>query len=282
MLTRRSFLNQSAAAVLSVAAFPTIAVAVGKTKQLKNFGFIAGIIGKELKGDWKSILAQTVEYGFSEIETGQYLGESADVFLSYCKKIGLKPIAGGVPFTAGYDELNKKLDALEELGIKYAVNYWPWLSGGPFLLEDCKKSVEILNGMGEICQKRGFIFCWHNHDKEFAEMEQGLPFDYLMEHTDKKLVKCELDVFWVKKGDADPLSILKKYRGRFEILHLKDMTGDDRRTFECVGNGIIDFPSILKEAATQGINHFFVEYDNVQDGMACLKTSGKYLKNLIL
>ena len=282
MVTRRLFLTQSAATVLAAAVLPNMAAAMAKTAQLKKFGFIAGIIGKELKGDWKAILAQTVDYGFSEIETGQYLGESAEEFLSYCKKIGLKPVAGGIPFTADHDELNKKLDALDELGIQYAVCYWPWLSGGPFRLEDCKKSVGILNRMSEICRERGFTFCWHNHDKEFAEMEQGLPFDYLMEHTDKNLVKCELDVFWVKKGGADPLSVLQKYKGRCEILHLKDMTGDSRRTFECVGNGIIDFPSILKEATKQGIKHFFVEYDNVQDGMGCLKTSGEYLKNLIL
>jgi sugar phosphate isomerase/epimerase len=93
-------------------------------------------------------------------------------------------------------------------------------------------------------------------------------------------VKCELDVFWVAKGGADPVYCLKKYEGRYRILHLKDMTGDDRRTFECVGSGIIDFPSVLKEARKQGIEHFMLEYDNVVDGMACLKTSGAYLKSL--
>jgi hypothetical protein len=60
------------------------------------------------------------------------------------------------------------------------------------------------------------------------------------------------------------------------------MTGDDRRTFECVGSGIIDFPTILKEARGQGIEHFMLEYDNVVDGMGCLKTSGEYLKSLSL
>ncbi|NEW84889.1 MAG: sugar phosphate isomerase/epimerase, partial [Mariniphaga sp.] len=48
----------------------------------------------------------------------------------------------------------------------------------------------------------------------------------------------------------------------------------------CVGSGIIDFPAILKEANKQDIKHYFVEYDNVVDGMACLKSSGEYLRNL--
>ncbi len=169
---------------------------------------------------------------------------------------------------------------MDELEIKQAVTYWPWRSGGPFKLEDCKKSVPILNTMGKVCQKRGIRFSWHNHDKEFLPMQEGLPFDYLMKHTDKNLVGCELDVFWAVKGGANPVTILKKFAGRFPILHLKDMTADERQTFECVGSGTIDFPAILKEASNQNIQHFFVEYDNVVDGMACLKNSGEYLQNL--
>ena len=111
-------------------------------------------------------------------------------------------------------------------------------------------------------------------------MEEGLPFDYLMNYTDKNLVKCEMDVYWVAKGGADPLAFLQKYRGRYEILHLKDMTRDDQKTFECVGSGSIDFAALLREAQKQNIQHYFVEYDNVVDGMACLKSSGEFLHNL--
>lgn len=279
MTTRRSFISKSALVSLSVMTLPYLGMGAEKT-QLRKFGFISGIIGKELKGEWKAILKKTVEYGFTEIEIGQYLGDSAFEFLSFCKEIGLRPIAGGIPFTKDDDELQKKLDAICDLNMNYAVTYWPWFTGGPFMLDDCEKSVETLNYLGEACKKRGLTFCWHNHNKEFIEMEEGLPFDYLMEHTDNKLVKCELDVFWVQKGGANPLEVLKKYEGRIEILHLKDMTNDAEQTYECVGSGKIDFPSILKEANKQNIKHFFVEFDNVTDGMACLRSSGKYLEDL--
>jgi sugar phosphate isomerase/epimerase len=111
-------------------------------------------------------------------------------------------------------------------------------------------------------------------------MEEGMPFDYLMEHTDSKLVQCEMDIYWVKKGGADPLTMLKKYAGRIPILHVKDMAPGDAQDFECPGSGIIDFPSIFAEAAKQNIQHYFVERDNCPDGMACLKSSGAYLKGL--
>ena len=279
MVTRRSFLTTSVTAAAIVATGP-LTMAISSGHQLKNFGFIAGIIEKELKGDWKAVLKKCVEYGFSEIELGNYLGDSASSFLTYCKEIGIKPTVGGISLSTKADDIQKSLDALDELNIKTAVNYWPWLTGGPFKLEDCKKSVEILNILGAACKKRGITFCWHNHNKEFIGMEEGLPFDYLMNHTDKNLVKCEMDVYWVAKGGADPLTFLQKYAGRYEILHLKDMTRTDEKTFECVGSGSINFPAILKEADKQGIKRYFVEYDNVADGMACLKSSGEYLRKL--
>jgi len=280
MLTRRSFLTTSAAAAASMMFLNhELFAALGKEK-LRNVGFISGIIGKELAGDWKAILKQTVDFGFNEIETGKYLGDSPGTFLKYCREIGLAHPAGGTVFSDKEDELNPKLDDLLALEVKYAVVYWPWTGGGPFMLEDCKRSAEKLNKMGEICHKKGLTLCWHNHDKEFAAMEDGLPFDYLMNNTDKDLVKCELDLYWVAKGGADPLSVLKKYNGRVSILHVKDMAAGAEKDFECPGSGIIDFPSIFKESMSQGIEHYFVERDNCVDGLSCLKSSGEYLRNV--
>ena len=109
-------------------------------------------------------------------------------------------------------------------------------------------------------------------------MEKGLPFDYLMENTDPELVNCELDIYWVKKGGGVPLATLKKYDGRIPVLHVKDMTSEG--DFICPGRGIIDFPSIFKEAKKQDIKHYIVERDNEPDGIGCLQSSAEYLKNL--
>ena len=111
-------------------------------------------------------------------------------------------------------------------------------------------------------------------------MEEGLPFHYLMAHTDENLVKCEMDIYWVAKGGAKPLDMLKQYAGRIPILHVKDMAAGEAQDFACPGSGIIDFPSIFAEAYRQGIKHYFVERDNVADGLACLQSSSEYLKNL--
>jgi sugar phosphate isomerase/epimerase len=278
MLTRRKFITGTSAA-LAITFISPESLAFQKNKKLKNFGFISGIIGKELQGDWKAVLKQAASYGFSEIETGNFSGESAESFLSFLTEIGMNIPAGGFEFKASEEDLKKSMDLLRSLKVKYAIVYWPWYTGGPFRLEDCKKSSERLNYLGKVCKENDLIFCWHNHDKEFAPMEAGLPFDYLMKNTDRELVKCELDLYWVKKGGADPLNVMQQYPGRFPILHVKDMAPGSKMDFECPGSGIIDFYSLFNEAEKQGIKHYFVERDNVPDGMACLKSSGEYLKN---
>jgi sugar phosphate isomerase/epimerase len=279
MNTRRKFIKTGAAATaLLLGTNPLMALAGEGRSKLKRFGFISGIVNDAMKADWKKTLKQASEFGFSEIEGGYNHAPSIQEFLKYCKEVGIKPVAAGIDFKLTGDELQNAFDRLNEVGVKYAVSYWPWYGGAPVKLEDCIKSVAKLNEVGAKAKANGLTFLWHNHDLEFHEMEQGLPFDYLMENTDPKLVQCELDIYWVKKGGADPLAVLKKYNGRYPALHVKDMAPDG--DFICPGSGIIDFGPIFREAKKQGIKHYFVERDNEPDGIGCLRSSAAYLSNL--
>lgn len=279
MITRRKFISTTAIAAYAAMLSADLFALQGK-KKLGNFGFISGIISKELREDWKGALKKAASFGYTEIETGNYMGESAEGFLSYLRETGLKHVAGGFEFKSSDEDLKKSLDLLTQLKVKIAVVYWPWYTGGPFSLADCKKSAERLNFLGSLCNDKGLEFSWHNHDKEFIPMDEGLPFDFLMNNTDPGLVKCELDIYWAAKGGANPVEIMKKYSGRFNILHIKDMASGTTMDFECPGNGIIDFRPVFREAYSQGIQHFMVERDNVTDGIGCLKSAAEYLNKL--
>ena len=279
METRRNFIKTSVAATAGLLfTNPLLAMAAERKNKLKKFGFISGIAGEAMKADWKGTLKKAAEFGFSEIEGGHNHASSPQEFLAWCKEVGIKPIASGIDFKATGDELQKAFDRLNELNVKYAVTYWPWFGGAPVKLDDCIKSAAVLNELGAKAKANGLQLLWHNHDLEFHKMEEGLPFDYLMEHTDPKLVQCEMDIYWVKKGGGDPLEVLKKYAGRIPVLHVKDMAPDE--DFICPGRGIIDFAPIFREAKKQGIKHYFVERDNEPDGLGCLQSSAEYLKNL--
>jgi sugar phosphate isomerase/epimerase len=278
MNTRRNFIKNTIAGTGALALNPFNLLAAEGSAKLKKIGFISGIAGEAMKTDWKGTLKKAVEFGFSELEGGTNFASSPQEFVNFCKEIGIKPIAGSVSFRSSNEELKKSFDKIKAHEQEYVLDYWPWYGDVPFSLEDCKKSAERLNEVGSLAKNHGLKFLWHNHDNEFREMEEGFPFDYLMENTDPKLVNCEMDIYWVKKGGGDPLEVLKKYAGRIPILHVKDMAPDG--DFICPGRGIINFGPIFKEAKKQDIEHYIVERDNEPDGVGCLQSSAEYLKNL--
>lgn len=281
MYSRKQFLKKAVAAGAGLVAANSFMSCLSERK-LENIGYISGILGPNLRErDWKTILGQTAEYGYSEIEIGNYLGESASSFLAFCKDIGLKPVAGSLGgMTEDTDVIHQSMDRLNALEMKYGVIYWPFFVGAPFSLDDCKRSVEVLNKTGEICKSRGITLLWHNHDHEFVAMEEGLPFDFLMENTDEDLVQCELDIYWVTKGGADPVEVLKRYSGRYRVLHVKDMAPGEELDFACPGDGIIEWEQVFAESVSQGIQHFNVERDNVVDGLGCLRSASQFLRGL--
>jgi len=283
-------MNTNRRQFLSTLGLSTIAISAGipgwasnkKATQLDNFGFITGIVGNFMKEDWKGTLEKIAQQGYTEMEFGNYFGDSLSEFKSVCKSIGIKPIAGGSSLAEMQKDTDKKIEEALEMGKKYWVCYWPWLNDAKNITADeAKVAADNLNQLGEACKNGGIKFCWHNHNWEFEkETSEGLPFDILMKNTDPKTVKMELDIFWVTKGGGDPIECLKKYPGRYEILHVKDMDATPEKSFACPGSGIIDFRPVFREAWDQGVRHYIVEKDGEQNGIECLKSSSDYLKNL--
>lgn len=277
MLSRREFIGSLLAAG---AALSHVDTSASDNRKVRSLGFISGMIKSDIERDWKSALRQAAALGYTELEISDCPSKSVAEFLSFCSDINLKPVGGGIAMSTDRTTFEARLDMLVEMKMEYAVAYWPWFVSAPFKRDDCKTSAEALNLMGEAAKKRNMSLLWHNHDHEFTPMEDGLPFDYLMTHTDKDLVHCEMDVYWITKGGADPSEMLQKYKNRYKALHIKDMAPTPSDDFACAGEGRIDFASIFNEADRQGIRHFFVERDNVVDGMECLRVSYEHLRKL--
>lgn len=253
-----------------------------KADRLDKIGFISGIVDNFLKEDWKGTLEKLAKLGYTEMEFGNYLGNSDSEFKSVCKSLGINPFAGGSAMADMQKDTDKKIAEALETGKQYWVCYWPWLGDAKNITADeAKIAADNLNKLGEAAKKGGIKFCWHNHNWEFDKATtEGLPFDILMNNTDTETVKTELDIYWVRKGGGDPLECLKKYPGRYEILHVKDMDATPEKSFACPGSGIIDFGPIFREAWDQGVRHYIVEKDGEKNGIECLRSSTEYLKNV--
>jgi sugar phosphate isomerase/epimerase len=77
-----------------------------------------------------------------------------------------------------------------------------------------------------------------------------------------------MDVFWIKHPGQDPVALLKKYPGRFQLMHLKDrkpgtvgnQNGNaDVETNVVLGSGDVGIADIMRVAKKAGVKHFFIE-----------------------
>ena len=187
------------------------------------------------------------------------------------------------------DELARAIDQAKKWGFAYAV--FPYLPpaerGG---LDKIRALTDKLNRAGEKCRDAGLGFCYHNHAFEFEPMEGTTGFQVMVDRLDKNLCGFEMDCFWVSAAGHDPAALLQQLSGRVPLLHLKDKAAGTPvmfkeslppSTFKEVGNGVIDWPAVLRAAATSGVHHYFVEQDQTPgDPVESLRQSFAYLSKL--
>jgi sugar phosphate isomerase/epimerase len=120
--------------------------------------------------------------------------------------------------------------------------------------------------------------CYHNHDFEFRQFDGRYGLDILLGATDPELVKAEVDTYWVQKTGVDPAAYLRQYAGRCPLVHLKDMTADESRTFAEIGEGSMDWSAIFTAAEAGGAAWYIVEQDTCR--RAPLESVAISLRNL--
>lgn len=85
-------------------------------------------------------------------------------------------------------------------------------------------------------------------------------------------IKMELDLCWETKAGVDAVALFKEYPGRFHLWYVKDLH-KGRTGPVAVGEGIMDFKRIFKDAEVAGMKHFFVEHDLPANPFAGTTTS---------
>lgn len=221
-------------------------------------------------------------YGMTPAAFSKVLKQNGLVMPSSHYRLGEEKTNGEMPKGTILNGWDKAVDDAAAVGIKYMV--CAYLSdqerGG---IDHYKKVAHDLNIAGERCKKTGIQLCYHNHDFEFNSQNGILPYDILLNDTDKNLVKMEMDMYWVSKAGKDPVALINQHPGRFPLFHVKDMDKTASKAFTEVGNGSIDFKRIFKEANKAGMKYFFVEQDKTPgDPFDSIAKSISYIKkNLV-
>lgn len=286
MITRKSFLKRSGLFAAGLAVSPASLFAKNMKVGIQLYS-IREIIGKDVDG----FLAKISKAGYSDVETygGQFFGLEPKAFKALLVKNHLTTLSGHYTIdkyllnNGPDDEVKKQIEKVKGVGQEY-LTVSSFSHANVKTADDYKKVAERFNAAGEICKKAGIKLGYHNHNTEFDALSGGISgYDVLLKETDPKLLKMELDLYWAVRGGQDPVEMFKKFPGRFEMWHVKDMDKSKTNRNTEIGNGSIDFKKIFANAKLSGMKHFYMEQENFDiDPIDSITRSSRYIKQTLL
>ena len=234
------------------------------------------------------VLSRLAEMGFTGAEPagyddGKFYGMEPAAFRAVMDKAGLPAISShtsrtlspaelaGGDFSAALAWWDACIDAHKAAGIPRIVMSWsqPLTDEGQL-----RTMAAYLDAVGRKCREAGVRFGYHSHSHEFKPVAGTTMEDYFIAHTAPENVFFQMDVYWAVMAGVSPVSYLKKYPGRFELLHIKDQ-------YEIGQSGMVGFEAIFRNFGIAGTKGYVVELEqastpNILKG---LRESALYLRN---
>jgi sugar phosphate isomerase/epimerase len=235
--------------------------------------------------DFEGTLEAVAGIGYRQVEFAGLYDRAPKVVKALCDKLGLQPVS----FHVGLDavrpsKIEETITLAKTLDARYIVI--PAAPGDLRNADGYRQIAQVLTHAQDTAGASGLRICYHNHAFEYDKNPDGTNgMDILFGNADTKTnYASELDVYWVTKGGADPVTTINKYAGRVPLLHIKDMANTPDKGFAEVGTGIINFQNILAVASGAGVKHLIVEQDAGwigADPMKSVKLSYENLKKLV-
>lgn len=285
MNNRRKFLQMAAlgsAGVIMLGSRACKPTKPAATVDRKSFGIGIQLytLRDAMAADVPGTLKKVSDIGYKNLELagysgGKFYGYAPADFKKMVTDLGMDVLSSHTQVeAAGITMDNAKImaDAHAELGVLYCVQ--PWVEEADRNIESYKRMIGDWNQVGGIMKNVGIQFAYHNHNFEFASSDGIVPYyDIFMPEMDPALITMEIDLFWATKAGQDPVDMFRKYPGRFQLFHLKDMLTQQEPFYDVVkddicsvGEGVIDFKKILAAKETAGMKYSFVEDDNQGNG----------------
>ncbi len=152
-------------------------------------------------------------------------------------------------------------------------------SGYNSSIQNALSTAQLLNQLGKRSVEAGLgPVYFHNHAAEFSTKlnDAGVlkpAWEILMDHTDPRYVKAQIDLFWAAAGTSNDnayiTSLFTKYSNRIIAVHMKDginpVPNSGTSSLRELGNGAVNFAPILA-AAKNHVKYYYYEYDPVTPG----------------
>lgn len=271
-------------------------------------------VGDDMRSHQDATLGALDSIGFQTVETAGFMGQTAVMFRQSLDRAGLKCASAHVgarprgtdPGLSG--DLGALAADIHTLGASHIVMPMPdipprlppppaagrdfpaWIKSvfAEFTADDWKANADFLNAKGKALKEHGLQLAYHNHNMEFAPIGDSTGLELLLSHTDPKYVQFEMDTGWVAAAGHDPITLLRKHPGRFQLMHMKDIANGANPNFALaqvpaiIGSGSIDWPRLLPAAYAAGVRRFFIEHEApyTQSPLETVRLDFNYLNNL--
>ena len=257
-------------------------------RQIRLQGDFKGPLGVQLytfrvlaQKDPIAMLDTVRKLGFTMVEGGSTYGMTMERYLDVLKERGLRTTS----MLAGYEKFRDSSDAIvaqaKALGAKYVGIAWiPHQA--PFKESDARKAITDFNVFGRKMKDAGLQFVYHNHGYEGHKYGDGTLLDLIIRETNPELVKFEMDVLWTWLPGEDPVALIRKYPGRFKLMHIKDLKpglprgsltgGLPEEQQAAPGEGQVPWAALLKAAEQDGFEYYYIEDETPEPLVGVPKT----------
>jgi sugar phosphate isomerase/epimerase len=243
-------------------------------------------VREDMKKDPLGTLKQLAAIGYKNVEHANYVdrkfyGYTAPAFKKILTDLGIKMPSGHTVMQKTHwdsvkkdftDEWKLTIEDAALMGQQYVIS--PWLDESFRTDYDGLAAfMEVFNKSGELCKKAGMKFGYHNHNFEFnTSLNNQQLFDIMIKLTDPSLVAQQLDIGNMYGAGGRALEIMKRYPGRFELMHVKDeiktdKAGEMNDGYEStvLGKGLIGVKEVIDAGRKiGGTIHFVIEQESYQ------------------
>lgn len=228
---------------------------------------------REFKTDAEAALRSVPKLGFGAVETAGTYDWSLDKWQSLLAETKLVVLGAHI----GIDDLEKNVagQIAFQKGLGNTRIIVPWIGEEHRTTAGYQKLAKRLNALATEYGKAGFSILYHNHNFEFEKLAEGsFGEEILMKETDPKLVKFEVDTYWVERGGLNSREFITSHADRIGMIHAKELRKKDNADVPA-GQGDVDFKALVPLAKKNNwpvIVEF--EGENAPDAVAA---SAKYL-----
>lgn len=237
-------------------------------------------LNEACSNDLPGTLKAVRQMGYDGVEFAGFHGLPATELKALCSDLGLH-IAGshtGLPLLED-DKFEATVEYNQALGNDKLIV--PAIPGNRLdgSLEGWRRVVAHLRSIQNRLRPLGLKTGFHNHDREFGEIDGGTPFDTIFSSTDDDFI-MQVDIGWVFHAGKDVRDYLRKYPGRSETVHAKAWSASNETA--CIGEDDIPWRDVLQCAVDVGQTKWFiVEHErHAGDPVANVRTCLDHLRSL--